>query len=396
MKKFVLIIAAVLFGTAMAQAATAEDKVAYVNLNAGNSFIFVENGVTFSVFPDGEFDFYVDNRLNIGAGPQIGNVAVTFNSGFDYNPYVQFDDFGAVIQVENIPIFYDFYGRVSQIGSVNLNFNNGFVNQIGGMNIFYSQGAFSHFNGFINIHNRRYIYSPFHSWFARPTIGFFNVWNTPYRRFYTPVRYTWYSPYRNNVRRAYAEIGREHRYNNVRRERASIYRNDKRVAVRDNAERSNRTVATRSNSNRTNTVVKRENGRKTSRSVASNGTTSSNRSNSVTNRTATVQRNANTTSRSNTSSVRDNQRTAVTNRTVTRTPSRTTVSRTTTAYKKPETRSSNVQSRQRSASTRTVRSAPSRSTGTVSRTTSSSSVSKAPARSSSRSATTRTSNGRRQ
>ncbi len=337
MKKFVLIIAAVLFGTAMAKAATAESKVANVNLNAGNSFIFVENGVTFSVFPDGEFDFYVDNRLNINAGTRIGNVGVTFNSGFDYNPYVQFDDFGAVIQVENVPIFYDFYGRVNQIGSVNLNFHNGFVNRIGGMNIYYNRGVFSHYNGFINVYNRRYVYRPFHRWFARPAIGFCNVWTTPYRRFYTPVRYTWYRPYRYNHRRAYAQIGREHRYNNVRRERATVYRNDKRVTVRNNGTRANRNVA-----NRGKTVAKRTNGLRNNRSIASNSTTRSNRSTNVANRTATVKRNANTVVsrgnnrstasnrskaaiRSNNSSVRNNQGRTVTKRAVTRTPRSTTV-----------------------------------------------------------------------
>lgn len=353
MKKFVLIVAAVLFGTAMAKAATAENKVANVNLNAVNSFIFVENGVTFSVFPDGEFDFYVDNIININGGAQIGNVGVTFNSGFNYNPFVQFDDFGAVIQVENVPIFYDFYGRVNQIGSINLNFNNGFVNRIGGMSIFYNRGAFSHFNGFINIHNRRFVNRPFHRWFARPAVGFFNVWHTPYRQFYNPIRYTWHRPYRNNVRRAYAQIGREHRYNRVRRERSTVYRNDRRVAVRDNATRRNRNVATRSTANRNNGVAKRSHGLRNNRTVASNSTNRANRGNTVANRTATTNRTANTatrgnnrssavtrssaTKRNNSNSVRNNRGTTVTNRAVTRTP-----------------RSTNARSANRSATTRSV------------------------------------------
>lgn len=392
MKKFVLIIAAVLFGTAMAKAATAENKVDNVNLYAGNSFIFVENGVTFSVFPDGEFDFYVDNRLNIGAGAQIGNIGVTFNSGFDYNPYVQFDDFGAVIQVENVPIFYDFYGRVNQIGSVSLNFNNGFVNRIGGMNIFYNGGNFSHFNGFINIHNRRYIYRPFHRWFARPAVGFFNVWHTPYRQFYSPIRYTWHRPYSNNIRRAYAQIGREHRYNNVRRERATIYRNDRRVAVRENATRRTSNLATRNSVTRNDRVAKRADGLRNNRTVASNSTTRATRNSSVATRSSAANRNATTTNRGNNratsvtrsttttrnnrSAVRDNQGTAVTKREETRTPRSTTVSRTSTRYTKPVARSTNA----RSASSGT------RST----------SVSKAPARSSTRSSATRSSSSRRQ
>jgi len=115
MKKFILIIAAVIFGIPSIQAETTNTVATYTNYRYGNSFIFVEDGVTFSVYPDGEFDFYLDNRVNVGVGARIGNVGITFNSGYNYNPYVQYDDYGAVIQVENTPIYYDYYGRVSQI-----------------------------------------------------------------------------------------------------------------------------------------------------------------------------------------------------------------------------------------------------------------------------------------
>lgn len=199
MKKFVSIITTLLFGTIVATAALTEDKVNTVNFMNGNAFIFNENGVTFSVYPDGEFDFYIDNRVGVGA--RVGNVGITFNSGFDYNPFVQYDDYGAVIQVENVPVFYDFYGRVAQIGNVDLSYVNGFVNRLGGMHIYYNAGVFSHHRGFINRFNRRYVYRPLHRWFARPAIGFCNVWTTPYRRFYRPIRYTFHRPYRRNVRR---------------------------------------------------------------------------------------------------------------------------------------------------------------------------------------------------
>ncbi len=413
MKKFVLIITAVLFGTAMANAATAEDKVATVNRNAVNSFIFVEDGVTFSVYPDGEFDFFIDNRVNLALGARAGNVGITFNSGFDYNPFVQYDDYGAIIQIENVPVFYDFYGRVDQIGNININYRNGLVRRVGGLNVFYNGAAFSHYTGYVNVYNRNFVYRPYFSWFARPAVGFCNVWVTPYRRYYTPIRYTWYSPYNYNERRIYAHIGREHRYNEVRRERATIYRNDKRVAVRDNAIRTNRTVGTRSNSNRTSSVSKGTEGLRNNRTVASNSDSRSNRNSSVANRTATVKRNTTTvnresnrssavkrstavTTRNNSSSVRSEQGRTVTKRAVTSTPRSSTVSRTTKTYTKPATRSAEVRSTQRNASTRTVSSSPSRSTSTVSKSTGSRSVSKAPARSTSRSTTTRSNTKRKQ
>ena len=169
MKKLVLIIAAVVFGIPSIQAETTNSMVDATNYNYGNSFIFVEDGVTFSVYPDGEFDFYIDNRVNVGVGAQIGNVGITFNSGYNYNPFVQYDDYGAVIQVENTPIFYDYYGRVSQIGNVDIWYNNGRVRRIGGLHVYYNGGVFSHYTGYINIYNRGYVYRPFHRYFARPS-----------------------------------------------------------------------------------------------------------------------------------------------------------------------------------------------------------------------------------
>jgi hypothetical protein len=396
---------------------TNEDKVATRNAYRYNdSFIFVENGITFSVYPDGEFDFYIDNRIS---GSRNG---VTFNSGFDYSPYAQYDDYGAVIQVENVPIFYDFYGRVEQIGDVNINYRNGRVRRVGGMYVYYNnRGFYDYHTGYINIYNRNYVYRPFHRWFARPALGFCLVLNRPYRRFYSPIRYTYYNPYRNNFRRAYVQIGREHRYNQVHRERANIYRNDRRVAVRGNSFRSNRSVAKRGNNYKTNrSVSKRGDVSRTGRSVASNNTVRSNRNNNV-GRTSTVKRSTTTVKRGNNSSVRGNNSSVrgnnssvrgnkgrtVTKREVTRTPRSTTVKRTATTYKKPTNRNTNVRSSQGRtqravANTRTQRSSvskkatstPSRSRSTVSRSTSSRSVSKAPSRSSrsnSRSATTRSS-----
>ena len=204
-----------------------------------NSVIFVENGITFSIYPDGEFDFYMDNQVNFGANVNIGRANVTFNSGFDYSPFVQYDDYGAVIQIENVPVFYDYYGRVSQIGGINVWYNNGRLRRVGGLYVYYNnRGLFSRFNGYINVYNRYYTYNPFHTYFARPALGFCLVYNRPYRRYYAPVRYTYYRPYNRNYRRAYAAVGKNYRYNN-RSERTSVYRNDRRVVARNNNSRRN-------------------------------------------------------------------------------------------------------------------------------------------------------------
>ena len=90
MKKLVLLIAAMVFG--MGTHAATSSEMTVVNYRYGNSFIFNESGITFSVYPDGEFDFFIDNRVNVGVGARVGNVGITFNSGFNYDPFVQYDE----------------------------------------------------------------------------------------------------------------------------------------------------------------------------------------------------------------------------------------------------------------------------------------------------------------
>ncbi|MEM8999649.1 MAG: hypothetical protein AAGB24_05245 [Bacteroidota bacterium] len=338
MKKVVLFMTVMVCSAMGTQAATIKNEAAISTYRYGNSFIFNERGITFSVYPDGEFDFYIDNRVNIGVGARIGNVGITFNSGFDYNPFVQYDDYGAIIQVENVPIYYDYYGRVSQIGGIDIWYRNGRLRRVGGLHVYWNGGVFSHCTGFINIYNRGYVYRPFHRWFVRPAIGFCNVWNSPYRRYYHPIRYTYYRPYRFNTRRVYAKIGRPYRYHQSHN-RGKIYRNDRRVAVRENTYR-------RGDYGRSTSVSSR-NANLTNNRVSRNSDNSATRSTSV--RQGDV-RNKNTLVR------RSDSRTTSTKRSITKTPKRTDLTKrqlssstngstatksTRTTYKKPKGNSTN-------------------------------------------------------
>ncbi|MCB0375306.1 MAG: hypothetical protein KDD04_05245, partial [Sinomicrobium sp.] len=209
----------------------------------GNSFIFVENGITFSVFPDGEFDFYVNDTPYAGAQVNIG-----FNAGYNYNHYLQYDDYGAVIQVINTPVFYDYYGRVVQIGSVRIFYNNSRVIRIGGLHVYYNPyGVYSHCSGYINIYNKVYVYQPFHSYFIRPVTQFCMVAYQPYRQYYVPVRYTYYKPYNNNARICYATIGKTYYYKESNAKKV-IYKNDKRVSVNNYAAKASRRDVAREDS----------------------------------------------------------------------------------------------------------------------------------------------------
>src|SRR5690606_20293780 len=176
---------------------------AMYNRGYGNAFIFVEDGIEFSVFPDGQFDFnlmrYANNE-NVSYGSN--NFNLNFNSGYNYNPYVQYEEFGAIIQIENTPIFYDYYGRIIQAGNVNIHYNNnGYVSRVGGLRVFYNNfNVFTHFTGFINIYSRHYVYRPWHRYYVVPAPNYCVVYNRPYRRYYEPVRYVYTRPFYNNYR----------------------------------------------------------------------------------------------------------------------------------------------------------------------------------------------------
>ncbi|MFC2176266.1 hypothetical protein ACFLR1_04785 [Bacteroidota bacterium] len=208
MKKLKLVLASVLL--------IATHSMAHGNKHSSirsyaDAFVFDELGVTFSVFPDGEFDFYLPEP-NCSNTVSNGYVSVTFNSGYDYNPYVQYDDFGAVIQVENVPIYYDYYGRVNQIGDVRINYSGRNVCQVGGLYVHYNRhGQYAYHTGRINVWNPYFVYRPFYECFARPLTNQCFVRPNPYRAYYKPIRYTYYRPYARNVRPCYANVGYTYR-----------------------------------------------------------------------------------------------------------------------------------------------------------------------------------------
>ncbi len=217
MKRFTLFLSALLLLGVTGQAETTnnlEDSSTantYVKGYNGNAFIFVEDGIEFSIFPDGQFDFYMQNYgPNVNAGNQSSNVSISYNKGYDYSAYVQYDDYGAIIQIESVPIYYDYYGRISQAGDVRINYNNyGRISRVGGLYIHYNRyNRYSHSSGYINSWNRHYVYRPWHQYYILPSINFCIVFNRPYRQHYRPVRYAYTQPYYNNYRRNTAVYSR--------------------------------------------------------------------------------------------------------------------------------------------------------------------------------------------
>lgn len=168
----------------------------------GKSFTFVENGITFAVFQNGAFDFYLNDLPRTQVNYQINNVNISFNAGYNYNAFVQYDDFGAVIQIKNTPVYYDYYGRVTRIGNLNVQYHNGQLIRLGNMQVYYNHGRYAYYRGYINPYNRYYVYQPAHNCFVQPYYDYAIVSHRPYRTHYKEHRYAY-----NNYSKHYENQG---------------------------------------------------------------------------------------------------------------------------------------------------------------------------------------------
>ncbi len=86
MKRITLFLTALLLLGVTVQAETTSNLTdtatldTYVKGYNGKAFIFVEDGIEFSVFPDGQFDFYMNNYgPNVNAGNNASNVSISFH-----------------------------------------------------------------------------------------------------------------------------------------------------------------------------------------------------------------------------------------------------------------------------------------------------------------------------
>ena len=234
MKKLYLLFTFLVVGFSAKAVSVAEANFARPGYH--DAFIFVERGVEFAVFPDGQFDFFFNPRGNFSRIPS--HINYSFNAGYDYGPFVQYDDYGAVIQIENVPVYYDYYGRITQAGRVKIRYNAfGMVNRVGNLFVHYDPyHRYTHSSGYINQRNARYIYRPWHDYYSRPFSHFTVVYNEPYRLHYHPNRMK-YSAYRNYYKQNY------YNKNNFRKsyyrpgERVSSYHRGKRVEEPGNLRR---------------------------------------------------------------------------------------------------------------------------------------------------------------
>ncbi|NQY29191.1 MAG: hypothetical protein HRT69_06950 [Flavobacteriaceae bacterium] len=118
---------------------------------------FIERGVEFFVFPNGEFDFNTHPRhhrsrgyghgvsINISHGaPRSFRASYHGNHHSDRGVRIEHDHLGRVRRIGSVFINYDSHSRIKRIGSVYMNYHHHLLANIGGLHIYYSRNGRIH------------------------------------------------------------------------------------------------------------------------------------------------------------------------------------------------------------------------------------------------------------
>lgn len=113
-----------------------------VNYRYNDAVTFIERGIEFHVFLNGNFDF---NTLR-------GN-DVYYNG--NQRTHIRRDNFGRIRQIGNAVINYGFNGNVTAIGNVPIRYRFGQLSSVGNLFVEYDRWGYPHYRGFVK-QNRFY------------------------------------------------------------------------------------------------------------------------------------------------------------------------------------------------------------------------------------------------
>ena len=147
MKKITLLVAGIFLIGGVANASeimkVSDVRSFFTNFNDAEPITFIERGIAFYIFPDGQFDFnsepsvgdtYYRNGKRGGTNSTYGAPS-TLNSGV----IVEHDSQGRVRRVGNVFVNYDANDRIKRIGSVYMTYKNQSLIQVGGLQIIYNR-----------------------------------------------------------------------------------------------------------------------------------------------------------------------------------------------------------------------------------------------------------------
>ncbi|SEA14011.1 hypothetical protein SAMN05443667_10299 [Flavobacterium gillisiae] len=149
MKKITFLVASILLiGGGVANATerntfSLERRVA-VDFRNAEPIVFMESGVEFFIFTDGQFDFNTrpDARHKYNRPYSSGNKNYDERGSHNnryYGVNVEHDRMGRVRRIGNISISYDRNDRVQRVGSVQMSYNRYALERVGGLEIIYNR-----------------------------------------------------------------------------------------------------------------------------------------------------------------------------------------------------------------------------------------------------------------
>ncbi|AWH85901.1 hypothetical protein HYN59_12645 [Flavobacterium album] len=181
MKKITFLVAGLLLSGSLALASESTifsgNPTHYaIDYREAEPIVFMERGIEFLVFPNGEMDF--NTQPSTGSGTYYrrsdrNQSNATYGAPGTYSNgrgvRVEHDYNGRVRRVGNVFINYDAIGRVKRIGTVYMSYNSFALAQIGNLRLIYNRsGHIVDAIGYINANNRSYVYD------ACPATGYYD------------------------------------------------------------------------------------------------------------------------------------------------------------------------------------------------------------------------------
>ncbi|WKD84698.1 hypothetical protein KCTC32516_00032 [Polaribacter huanghezhanensis] len=144
MKRGLLLLLGILsFASVKANDYTTSAKKSIINNRNDEAVTFVEKGIQFHVFLDGEFEF---NSLTRNSNYYNYNGRTYSNNSLR----VDRDYRGRIKRIGRNYIRYDYRGNVSKIGNVKLYYRNGLLRRVGNLKISYNNWGEPYFYGNVN------------------------------------------------------------------------------------------------------------------------------------------------------------------------------------------------------------------------------------------------------
>jgi len=142
MKKGLLLILGMLMMVSTVEAtdgANTNSKKGYYDRYGAKSIQFMERGIKFFVFPNGELDFNTNTRARYAT-------QYVYRNGRRYKTKVPFsrvrisrDYYGRIKSIGNTYINYNRFGKVSRVGSVFIDYRHRKMTRVGGLQIKYDR-----------------------------------------------------------------------------------------------------------------------------------------------------------------------------------------------------------------------------------------------------------------